>query len=91
LVLQRKISQDLTPSRFAFVPMLDMTRRWADSDLYKQFKLTDDEIAYIERVIGPRDLILSLDSPIPDTHLPGGRKYRAGDAPAEPDEEGDDE
>ncbi len=91
LVLQRKISQDLTPSRFGFVPMLDMTRRWTDADLYDQFKLTDDEIAYIERVIGPRDLIHSLDSPIPETHLPGGRKYRAGDAPSEPDEDGDDE
>lgn len=91
LVLQRKISQDLTPSRFGFVPMLDMTRRWTDADLYKQFKLTDDEIAYIERVIGPRDLILSLDSPIPETHLPGGRKYKVGDAPSEPDEDGDDE
>lgn len=91
LVLQRKISQHLTNTRFAFVPMLDMTRRWTDADLYKLFKLTDDEISYIERVIGPRDLILSLDSPIPITHLPGGRKFKAGDAPAEPDVDGDDE
>lgn len=90
LVLQRKISQDLTPSRFAFVPMLDMTRRWTDADLYEHFHLASDEIAYIEQVIGPREPILSLDSPIPETHLPGGRKYRAGDAPPEP-EDGDDE
>lgn len=90
LVLQRKISQDLTPSRFAFVPMLDMTRRWTDADLYEHFHLASDEIAYVEQVIGPREPILSLDSPIPETHLPGGRKYRAGDAPPEP-EDGDDE
>lgn len=90
LVLQRKISQDLTPSRFGFVPLLDMTRRWTDADLYEHFDLTPDEIAYIERVIGPREPILSLDSPVPETHLPGGRKYRAGDAPPEP-EDGDEE
>lgn len=90
LVLQRKISQHLTNTRFTFVPMLDMTRRWTDADLYELFKLTDEEITYIERVIGRRDLILSLDSPIPETHLPGGRKYKVGDASAEPDD-GDDE
>jgi site-specific DNA-methyltransferase (adenine-specific) len=89
LVLQRKISQDLTPSRFAFVPLLDMTRRWTDSDIYRLYKLSSDEVAYIERVIGPREPILSLDSPIPATHLPGGRKFRAGEAPDEPEVEGD--
>ena len=92
LVLQRKISQHLTNTRFAFVPRLDMTRRWTDADLYEHFNLTDDEISYIERVIAPREPILSLDSPIPSTHLPGGRKYRAGDAPAGLDDgEGEEE
>jgi site-specific DNA-methyltransferase (adenine-specific) len=91
LVLQRKISQDLTPSRFSFVPLLDMTRHWADSDLFECFKLTNEEVAYIDRVIGPREPILSLDSPIPATHLPGGRKYRAGDAPPDSDDAGEDE
>jgi len=87
LILQRKISQHVTNTRFAFVPMLDMTRRWTDADLYKKFELTDDETAYIERVIGPRDPILSLDSPIPSTHLPGGRKYRVEEASVELDDE----
>lgn len=91
LVLQRKISQDLTPSRFGFVPAMDWLRRWTDADLYDHFRLTQEEIAYIEQNIEDRDLILSLDSAIPVTHLPGGRKYKAGDAPAEPDEDGDDE
>lgn len=90
LVLQRKISQDLTPGRFAFVPALDWTRRWTDADVFEHFSLTEKEIEYIERVIGPRELILSLDSPIPATHLPGGRKYRAGDEAAESDDEDDD-
>jgi site-specific DNA-methyltransferase (adenine-specific) len=78
LVLQRKSTQDLTPDRFKFVPMLDMTRNWADVDLYEYFRLSEDERAYIERTIKPRSVNLSLDSPIPASHLPGGFKYRAG-------------
>lgn len=92
LVLQRKISQHLTNTRFAFVPLLDMTHRWSDAELYAHFKLKPEEIAYIERVIGPREPILSLDSPVPETHLPGGRKYRPGNAPADSEDvNGDDE
>jgi site-specific DNA-methyltransferase (adenine-specific) len=91
LVLQRKISQHVTPNRFTFVPWLDFNRRWTDQDLYEHFKLTGEEIEYIEASIKPRSLILSLDSPIPETHLPDGRKYRVGDASVAIDEDGDDE
>lgn len=79
LVLQRKSTQHVTPDRFRFVPMLDMTRRWTDEDLYAEFDLDDDEIAHIERSIKPRSINLSLDSPIPTSHLPGGAKYRPAD------------
>lgn len=80
LVLQRKLTQDLTPERFRFVPMLDMTRSWTDQDLYEHFALTDEERDYIEQSIKPRSVNLSLDSPVPATHLPGGAKYRVGKA-----------
>lgn len=76
LVLQRKVTQHLTPDRFRFVPMLDMKRRWTDADLYEYFGLAADEAGYIEESIHPREPILSLDSPIPASHLPGGSKYR---------------
>jgi site-specific DNA-methyltransferase (adenine-specific) len=76
LVLQRKSTQHVTPDRFRFVPVLDMTRHWTDPDLYEHFKLTDDEIAHIEASIKPRSVNLSLDSPIPASHLPNGRKFR---------------
>lgn len=76
LVLQRKVTQHVTPDRFRFVPLLDMKRAWSDHDLYAHFNLTRDEIDYIESTIHPRDVILSLDSPIPPSHLPGGVKYR---------------
>jgi site-specific DNA-methyltransferase (adenine-specific) len=91
LVAQRKISQDITQSRFLFVPALDMTMTWDDPLLYKTYDLSSEEIAYIEKSIGYRDWIDSLDSPIPETHLPGGRKYKAGEAPVEADEDEGDE
>ncbi len=89
LVLQRKTTQHVTPDRFRFVPMLDMTRRWTDDDLYAHFALTDDEIDYIESSIKPRSVNLSLDSPIPASHLPGGYKYRVSGADEPSDEDVD--
>lgn len=86
LVLQRKTTQHVTPDRFRFVPMLDMKRRWTDEDLYRRFKLTQEERDYIEKTIKPRSVNLSLDSPIPTSHLPGGAKYRSGPVHEEEDE-----
>jgi site-specific DNA-methyltransferase (adenine-specific) len=91
LVLQRKISQHITQTRFTFVPMLDMTQPWTDSDLYKLFNLSQEEIDYIEKSVTERDWFDSLDSPIPSSHLPGGRKHKAGETPVEADEDEDDE
>lgn len=42
LVLQRKSTQHVTPERFKFVPMLDMSRRWTDEDLYERFDLSGE-------------------------------------------------
>ncbi|MDH6536538.1 Eco57I restriction-modification methylase domain-containing protein [Aurantimicrobium minutum] len=91
LVLQRKVSQDLTPVRFKFVPLLDMNKVWTDDALYALFALQPHEVEYIEKAIAPRDWIDSLDSPIPATHLPGGRKYKAADVVEEADFEDEDE
>lgn len=76
LVLQRKTTQHVYSDRFKFVPALDMKRRWTDADLYEYFKLSPDEIAYVEGSIRPRSVNLSLDSYFPASHLPGGSKYR---------------
>jgi len=76
LILQRKTSQDIYSDRFRFVPALDMKRAWTDTDLYRRYKLSQDEIDYIEATIKPRSVNLSLDSPVPSSHQPGGAKYR---------------
>lgn len=77
LLLQRKSTQDIRPDKLRFVPIMDFTKKWTDQDLFAHFKLTTDEIAYVEATIHPREAILSLDSPVPHSHLPGGSKYRA--------------
>lgn len=76
LVLQRKATQDIKPETFRFVPALDMSRRWTDADLYVEFGLDDEEIAHIEASIKPRTVNIDLDSAVPSSHLPGGRKYK---------------
>ncbi len=91
LVLQRKTTQHVRPDKFKFVPAMDMNRRWTDADLYEHFGLTKAEAAYIEDTIHPREAILSLDSPIPASHLPGGVKYRPPGTPEEPESVEDDE
>jgi site-specific DNA-methyltransferase (adenine-specific) len=86
LVLQKKITQNMTASMFSFVPRLDLSASWSDKALYTLFDLDGLEIEYIEKAIGPREWINSLTSPIPETHLPGGRKYKST---LDPDEVGD--
>ena len=40
---------------FVFVPNQDFNRSYSDEDLYKKYNLTEDEIAYIERLIRPME------------------------------------
>ncbi len=90
LVLQRKVTQHVTPDRFRFVPQMDFGQAWNDDDLYRHFGLSDDEVNYIEATIQERSVNYSLDSPVPASHLPGGSNYgRQGED--DPNEEGDDE
>ncbi|HEY1752821.1 MAG TPA: Eco57I restriction-modification methylase domain-containing protein [Caulobacteraceae bacterium] len=53
LVSLRTNTQDLYNERFAFVPRLPMDREWTDETLYEMYRLTNDEIAFIERMIRP--------------------------------------
>lgn len=89
LVLQQKNTQNMTSSMFSFVPMLDMKQKWEDSDLYDLFEITDEEKNYINLAVGERGWIDSLDSAVPETHRPGGRKFKVEDDPIGDDTEGD--
>ena len=51
LVLQSVTSISLSKEKFLFVPLLDMTRKWTDEELYEEFGLTEEEILFIESMI----------------------------------------
>lgn len=53
LVFARKITQDNTKDRFDFVPMQDFSEAWTDEKLYKKYKLTKEEIEFVESMIRP--------------------------------------
>lgn len=55
LVSLRKNTQDVYNDRFMFVPDLPMDREWTDKELYKKYKLTKEEIEYIESMIRPME------------------------------------
>lgn len=53
LILLHKPSQDTTRKVYTFVPTQQWTKRWTDAELYEKYALTDDEIAFIEKVVRP--------------------------------------
>ncbi len=55
LMLQALTSIMISQSSFQFVPLQDFSRPWTDADLYAKYKLTEDEISYIEKLIKPMD------------------------------------
>jgi site-specific DNA-methyltransferase (adenine-specific) len=56
LVSLRKYTQHIYSERFQFVPDLPMDQEWTDKALYKKFKLSIDEIAFIESMVRPMEL-----------------------------------
>lgn len=44
-------SHGITKDTFAYIPILDMTRRWTDADLATRYELTSDEVALIQSKI----------------------------------------
>jgi hypothetical protein len=53
LVLLHKPSQDATRSVYTFVPTQDFSHPWSDEMLYEKYGITDDEVAFIEKMIRP--------------------------------------
>jgi len=49
-------TQNIAKDRFKFVPNLDMSELWTDKTLYKKYRLTKEEIAFIESMVRPMEL-----------------------------------
>lgn len=56
LVSQFMYSHHITKDSYQFVPIQDFNESWTDEKLYKKYDLTEEEIAFIEKMIRPMDL-----------------------------------
>jgi len=55
LVSLRKITQHALRSTYMWVPQQTWDRTWTDEALYKKYKLTKDDIAFIEAMVRPME------------------------------------
>jgi site-specific DNA-methyltransferase (adenine-specific) len=55
LVSLRKMTQHALRSTYTWVPQQTWDREWTDKELYKKYKLTKDEIVFIESMIRPME------------------------------------
>lgn len=56
LVMLRKPSQNGTRGVYEGVPLQDFTKSWSDKELYAKYKLTQEEMDFIESMIRPMEL-----------------------------------
>ncbi|MDR1006389.1 MAG: Eco57I restriction-modification methylase domain-containing protein [Bacteroidales bacterium] len=50
-----KTTQNTSQNTYSLVPMQDFKEQWTDEKLYKKYKLTKDEITFIETMIKPME------------------------------------
>jgi site-specific DNA-methyltransferase (adenine-specific) len=55
LISLRKITQDLPRATYSWLPQQKWDHKWTDADLYKKYKLTKEEVVFIEKMIRPMD------------------------------------
>lgn len=60
LILLHKSSQHVTKKVYTFVPVQVWDRRWTDAELYKKYGLSDEEIAFVEKIVRPMDVFNDL-------------------------------
>lgn len=56
LVAIRKQDQGASKAVYHYVPLQDFSKPWTDEELYKKYKLNQDEIDFIEAMVKPMDL-----------------------------------
>ncbi len=58
LILLHKPSHNTTRKVYTFVPKQSWDRQWTDKMLYNKYGLSDDEIAFVEKIVRPMELDL---------------------------------
>ena len=46
---------NISKEKFAFIPIVDFSKKWTDDELYKKYNLTNKEIEAIELMIKPME------------------------------------
>ncbi len=55
-VMLKKNTQHAMRDKYALVPIQDFSESWTDEKLYKKYKLTKEEIAFIDSMVRPMEL-----------------------------------
>ena len=61
-LIQKYPKRELTWNSFEYVPVQDFSKSWTDAELYKEYELEQDEIAFIESNIKMFDDAVGEDS-----------------------------
>ena len=56
LITLRASGQDISRSAYSFIPKQDFSKPWTDTELFAKYKITDEEIAFIESMVRTMDL-----------------------------------
>ena len=51
----KKITQNTAKNTYQFVPQQKFDKPWTDAELYEKYGLTEEEIAYIEKMVRPME------------------------------------
>lgn len=55
MIMLKKNAQHNMRTVFGFIPLQDFSKHWTDEELYKKYKLTKDEIEFIESMVKPME------------------------------------
>ena len=54
-IMLKRNTQDAMRGVYQFVPVQDFSKPWTDAELYKKYKLTKEEIAFVESMVKPME------------------------------------
>ena len=53
LIMQMLASMNMSKSSYSFVPIQDWSKSWNDVELYRKYRLSEEEIDFVEQIIRP--------------------------------------
>lgn len=66
LIQLHKASQNTTRKVYTFVPLQKWTKQWTDEDLYAKYRISEDEVEFIEKMVRPMNSADTDDGAVVD-------------------------